>query len=57
MTLALLRPTEEEIKKVMQETGMDYMQAFRHLQGRMYLQKVVMANARQYPLGKSAELV
>ena len=56
MTLAMLRPNEEEVKKVMQETGMDYLQAYRHVQFRNYLQKVILPQQRQYPLGKSAEL-
>jgi hypothetical protein len=31
--------TEEQIQRVMRETGMDYLQALRHLQQRMYLQR------------------
>jgi hypothetical protein len=50
MTLALLRPAEEDIIKVMQATGMDRMQAYRHVQARMFLQKV----KNPYPLGRSA---
>jgi hypothetical protein len=49
MTMALLRPSEEEIAKVMKETGMDRLQAYRHIQGRMYLQRV----KNPYPLGKT----
>ena len=30
--------TEEAILKVMRETGMDYLQAYRHLQQRLLLQ-------------------
>ena len=32
-------PTEEAIRKVMQETGMQRMQAIYHLRGRHYLQQ------------------
>lgn len=49
MTMALLRPSEEEVQRVMKETGMDRLQAYRHVQERMYLQKV----KNPYPLGKS----
>ena len=31
--------TEEAIQRVMRETGMDYLQAYRHLQQRAYLQR------------------
>lgn len=48
MTLALLRPSEADINKVMAETGMDRLQARRHVECRMYLQKVV-----SHPWGKS----
>ena len=50
MTLALLRPSEEEVQRVMKETGMEYLQAYRHVQQRMFLAKV----KNPYPLGKSA---
>lgn len=56
MTLALLRSSEEEIQKVMKETGMDYIQARNHVQCRLYLRRVVLPQRRSYPLGKSAEL-
>lgn len=56
MTLALLRPSEEEIQKVMKETGMEYIQAYNHVKQRLYLQKVVLPRQRSCPLGKSAEL-
>ena len=49
MTLALLRPSDADINKVMQETGMERLQARRHLECRMYVQKV----ANPYPWGKS----
>ncbi len=29
-----MRPTEREVSKVMHDTGMDRMQAYRHIQGR-----------------------
>lgn len=32
-----MRPTEEQIKQVMQQTGMDYIQARNHLIGRSLL--------------------
>lgn len=51
MTLALLRPPKGEVERVMEETGMDRLQAHRHVQSRMYLLKVRMKNP--YPLGKS----
>jgi len=47
--LAFLRPNEADVQKVMKDTGMEYMQAYRHVQARMYLQKV----QNPYPLGKS----
>lgn len=56
MTLAMLRPSEEEVQKVIKDTGMDYMQAFRRVQSRLYLQKVIIGQQQRYPLGKSAEL-
>lgn len=56
MTLAMLRPTEEEVRKVMKETGMDYLQAFNHVKQRLYLEKVVLPRRPQFPLGKSAQL-
>jgi hypothetical protein len=31
--------TEEQIQRVMRETGMDYLQALRHLQQRLILQE------------------
>ena len=40
MTLAMLRPDSANVDKVMQETGMDRLQAWRHVQQRMYLERV-----------------
>lgn len=31
------RPNEAEVQQVMRETGMDYLQAYRHVQQRNYL--------------------
>jgi hypothetical protein len=45
-----MRPSEDEIKKIMAETGMDYLQAYRHVQQRIYL----ATQKNPYPLGKSA---
>jgi hypothetical protein len=42
MTLALLRPSEAEVQRVMTDTGMDYIQAWRHIKQRLYLQKIVI---------------
>lgn len=44
------KPSEEDIKRVMQETNMEYLQAMRHLQQRMLLQR----QPNLYPLGKTA---
>jgi len=49
MTLALLRPSEAEVQRVMVETKMERLQAYRHIQQRMYLLKV----KNPYPWGKS----
>ena len=49
MTLALLRPSEAEVQRVMKEYKMDRLQAYHHVQGQMYLRKV----KNPYPWGKS----
>ena len=36
-----MNPTEAEIRKVMEDTGMDYLQAYHHLQQRYQLQEMV----------------
>ena len=46
--------TEADIRKVMSETGMDYMQALRHVQSRDQLQQTLQSAADPFPLGKSA---
>jgi hypothetical protein len=33
------RPNEADVQKVMRETGMDYLQAYRHVQQRNYLRE------------------
>ena len=48
--MTLNNPSEQEIQQVMQHTGMQYLQALRHLQGRALLQQ----RPDPYPLGKSA---
>jgi len=48
----MLRPSEDQIKKVMQETGMDYLQAFQHMKQRLQLQ-AQMSRSPQRSLGKS----
>lgn len=37
----------------MSETGMDQLQAYRHMQGRMILQANARRTPSQFPLGKS----
>lgn len=44
-------PDEAEVKKVMVDTGMDYLQAYRHVQQRTWLRENVK---EEYPLGKSS---
>lgn len=48
--MTLNNPSEQEIQKVMQHTGMQYLQALRHLRWRTLLQQ----RPDPYPLGKSA---
>lgn len=49
MILAQYRPTEQDVQRVMQETGMQQLQAYRHVQQRMQVQQ----QREPYPLGKS----
>ena len=44
-------PDEESVKQVQAETGMDYLQAYRHVQQREWLQKNIKDD---FPLGKSS---
>lgn len=46
MTPSDYKPSEAAVKKVMQETGMDQLQAYRHLQSRMYLQGLSLREIR-----------
>lgn len=48
------KPTDAEVIKVMEETGMERLQAYRHLQSRYLLQEDLQRNPPKYPLGKSA---
>jgi hypothetical protein len=34
-----MRPNEEEVQKVMKDTGMQYLQAYRHVQSRNILRE------------------
>lgn len=52
----MLKPTEAQVQKVMQDTGMDWLQAYRHVQARIQLQQTVWRRPASFPLGKSAEL-
>lgn len=45
---------QRDIQRVMSETGMDYMQALRHVQGKDLLQQTLQRKRDPYPLGKSA---
>lgn len=47
------KPTEIEIQKVMQETGMAYVQAYRHLVQRYQIQADMRRNPPKYSMGKS----
>jgi hypothetical protein len=47
------RPSDADVKRVMSETGMGELQAYRHLQSRMILQANLRRNPSPYPLGKS----
>jgi hypothetical protein len=46
MSVVNFKPTEDEIKEVMRLTGMDYLQARRNVQQRMYLQSMLNGNRR-----------
>lgn len=48
-----VRPTEAQVQQVMKDTGMDYVQAYRHMQQRILLQ----SRPNPYPLGKSQHFV
>jgi len=41
-----MNPTEAEVRKVMKETGMDYIQAYHHLQQRFQLQEMQKRSIR-----------
>lgn len=47
-------PTEADVNKVMQETGMGYLQARRHLTQRRQILADLRRNPSPYPLGKSS---
>lgn len=50
--MAYETPPEQDVQKVMQDTGMDRLQAYRHVQQSMYLRSI----KTPYPLGKAASL-
>ena len=52
----MYQPSEADIQRVMAETGMDYLQARRHLQQRHQIQEDLHRTPNPYPLGKSAYL-
>ncbi len=45
----MYKPSDIDVQKVMQETGMDQLQAYRHLQQRAQIQ----ADLPRYSMGKS----
>lgn len=47
------KPTDSEVSKVMQEMGMERLQAFRHLQQRAQIQANLQRNPPLYSMGKS----
>lgn len=47
-----MKPSEEEIARVMKEFGFDRLVAYRHLQSRYYALQLARRSP-QYPLGKS----
>ena len=50
-------PAEPEVQRVMRDTGMERLQAIRHVQGRAeFLSRVERGEVKTYPLGKTAEL-
>ena len=49
-------PSEEAIKKVMQETGMGRMQAINHLRGRELAREANSRRAAMFPRGKTAAM-
>lgn len=50
----LYRPSEDQIQKVMQQTGMDCIQARNHLLQRHQIQQDLQRNPPRYSMGKSA---
>jgi NACalpha-BTF3-like transcription factor len=46
-------PSEQDIQRVMQQTGMERVQAINHLHARHLAQQRVAEEAQRYPLGKS----
>lgn len=50
----LPRPTDAAVQQVMCETGMERLQAYRHMQQRLQLQDQQKRKPDPYPLGKSA---
>jgi len=49
-------PTDAEIQRVMDETGMQYIQARNHLVQRYSIQDKAARERNPYPLGKSVSL-
>jgi hypothetical protein len=47
------KPTDSEVQAVMQETGMERLQAYRHLQQRAQIQADLQRNPPPYSMGKS----
>lgn len=50
----LMKPTEEEVEQVMQDLRIDRLQAYRHAQQRIFIQKTMLPAQSRFPLGKSA---
>lgn len=48
------KPSDSEVEKVMDETGMDWVQAYHHLQQRAQIQADLQRNPPRYSMGKSA---
>lgn len=49
-------PADAAIQQVMRDTGMERMQAIRHLQQRQQIQDQLGRRPNPYPLGKTASL-
>ena len=47
------KPSDSDVSKVMQETGMERLQAYRHLQQRAQIQADLRRNPPPYSMGKS----